>query len=87
MIGDKLAINAQGLVQSQRMRKDGCTIIGCQEQNAVTGEHYNDFVIRNEMQIPKGGVDDGLAENQMIQGATQGGIGKRHMVVKYNEID
>jgi hypothetical protein len=51
----------------------------------VTGEHYNDFVIKNEMQIPKG--DDALAENQMTMGATQGGIGKRHMVVKYNEID
>lgn len=32
-------------------------------------------------------MDDALAENQMTQGVAQGGIGKRHMVVKYNEID
>ena len=38
------------------------------------------------MVLPKGGMDDALAENQMTQSA-QGGIGKRHMVVKYNEID
>ena len=47
----------------------------------MTGEHYNDFVIRNEVPIPKSGTDDGLIASQ------QGGIGKRHMVVKYNEID
>lgn len=28
MIGHKLVINAQGLVSSQRNKKDGCTIIG-----------------------------------------------------------
>lgn len=28
MIGHKLVINAQGLVLSQRNKKDGCTIIG-----------------------------------------------------------
>ena len=28
MIGQKLIINAQGLVASQRNKKDGCTIIG-----------------------------------------------------------
>ena len=28
MIGHKLVINAQGLVNSQRNKKDGCTIIG-----------------------------------------------------------
>lgn len=48
MIGHKLVINAQGLVASQRNKKDGCTIIGSQEKNMQTGEHYNDFVISNE---------------------------------------
>ena len=34
---------------SQRNKKDGCTIIGSLETNAQTGEHYNDFVISNEV--------------------------------------
>lgn len=32
-----------------RKKKDGCTIIGSQEKNMITGEHYNDFVISNEI--------------------------------------
>ena len=48
LIGKALLINAQGLINSYRNRKDGCTIIGCQEQHPVTGEHFNDFVIKNE---------------------------------------
>lgn len=48
MIGQQLNINAQGLVASQRNKKDGCTIIGSQDKNTQTGEHYNDFVISNE---------------------------------------
>ena len=64
MIGEKLSINAQGLLSSKRNRKDGCTIIGCQEQNALTGENYNDFVIQNEQSGALKGQDDALAENQ-----------------------
>ena len=48
LVGTQLIINAQGLVASQRKKKDGCTIIGSQEQNPATAEHYNDFVIRND---------------------------------------
>ena len=47
-MGNVLTINAQGLVGSQRNRMDGCTIIGSQEQNPLTGEHFNDLVIKNE---------------------------------------
>ena len=45
MVGKQLTINAQGLVLSKRKKKDGNTIIGSQDQNPVTGEHVNDFVI------------------------------------------
>ena len=47
-MGEILTINAQGLMGSQRNRMDGCTIIGSQEQNPLTGEHFNDLVIKND---------------------------------------
>lgn len=79
MIGKQLKINAQGLIGSQRKKKDGCTIIGSQDQNFQTGEFYNDFVINNEI-LEK-------TEGDQSNNAANGGIGKRHMVIKYNEDD
>lgn len=46
----------------------------------VTGEHYNDFVISNEVQENEQNI---ISEKQQIVG----GIGKRHMVIKYNDVD
>ena len=78
MIGTQLQINAQGLIGSKRKKKDGCTIIGSQDQNYQTGEFYNDFVITNDP------VENNEGETNQ---AVNGGIGKRHMVIKYNEDD
>ena len=47
MIGTNLVINAQGLVNSKRNKKDGCTIIGSMDKQWHNGEYYNDFVIPN----------------------------------------
>ena len=46
----------------------------------VTGEHYNDFVISNE--IFENDQNNALEKQQVL-----GGIGKRHMVIKYNDVD
>ena len=46
----------------------------------VTGEHYNDFVISNEVQENEQNI---ISEKQQVVG----GIGKRHMVIKYNDVD
>lgn len=59
--GTNLKINAQGMLQSKRNKKDGCVIFGCVGSNDH-GEVINDFVIPQEDQ----------------------GIGKRHMMIKYN---
>lgn len=76
MIGHQILINAQGLVSSKRNKKDGCTIFGSQEQNQQSGEYYNDFVIANSDLAPESGTQ-----------ISNGGIGKRHMVIKYNQLD
>lgn len=81
LLGTQLIINAQGLVASKRNKKDGCTIIGSQDQSQTTGEHYNDFVIQNSEEFKS--QLDGKSQDQ----AQFGGIGKRHMVIKYNEIN
>ena len=70
-IGQCLQVNAQGLVGSKRNKKDGCTIIGSLEVDPASGEYFNDYVIPNEDVVATG----------------QGGIGKRHMVIKYNDAD
>jgi hypothetical protein len=46
--------------------------------NPVTGEHVNDFVINND------GEDNEEKKNEIMN---SGGIGKRHMVIKYQELD
>jgi len=74
-------INAQGLVGSQRKKKDGCTIIGSLEQNPLTGEFFNDFVIPNQ------DADNESDNNNAAGGNSAGGIGKRHMVIKFNTLD
>ena len=89
-MGNVLTINAQGLVGSQRNRMDGCTIIGSQEQNPLTGEHFNDLVIKNE-QIENPDMQDigtnGNSESRVLSYDANSGIGKRHLVIKYNEND
>jgi len=86
-LGTQLIINAQGLVASPRKKKDGCTIIGSQEPNAITGEHYNDFVIKNEEEKEPLPSNQTTLEQDMQGQNSLGGIGKRHMVIKYNELD
>ena len=67
----------------------------------MTGEHFNDFVIQNEPTQGGGqtsskmlGLDEGgMTQNSELrgldgqEGENSGGIGKRHMVIKYNEAD
>mmetsp|Transcript_18130 Transcript_18130/g.30973 ORF Transcript_18130/g.30973 Transcript_18130/m.30973 type:complete len:134 (+) Transcript_18130:427-828(+) len=83
MIGSQLEINAQGLVNTKRNKKDGCTIIGSLDANQMTGELYNDFVIHNVN--GEGLATDNL--NPVDSTSTVGGIGKRHLVIKYSEFD
>ena len=90
MMGEILTINAQGLMGSQRNRMDGCTIIGSQEQNPLTGEHFNDLVIKNENvdasemnEVNTGGNSD----SRVLSYDANSGIGKRHLVIKYSEND
>ena len=78
MVGSLLNINAQGLMGSRRNKKDGCTILGSQEQNPKTFEFMNDFVIPN-LQLPS--EIEPEAATPSNPGA---GIGLRHMVIKYN---
>lgn len=44
----------------------------------MTGEHVNDFVINNE---------EDESEEKKNDVISTGGIGKRHMVIKYQELD
>ena len=45
----------------------------------MTGEYVNDFVINNE--------EEGSQEEKKSDLTGSGGIGKRHMVIKYQELD
>jgi hypothetical protein len=56
----------------------------------VTGEHYNDFVIHNRTQdqarLNSGNYKGDYGSAKEING-NQGEIGKRHLVIKYSEVD